>query len=284
MDQSLQNLPWLEFVHEVAADLSDGRLVFPTSFDITIKLRELLRSETAGIDEITQAISADPLLAARLIQVANSAAFASAGGSTSNIRAAVVRLGLEQVRNLAMAVAMAQLVTYRQMVPYRALGQKLLQHSRWVAGCSVILAREHSAIDAGSAYFAGLIHDIGVFYLLFRLSHHTEFVMETSELHALLREWHGQIGHAVLATLGVPEIFQDAVAEHESIRPIHGLAQLPDLLFVANLLAESEPAGRSPLGRESAAGGGVTVDRLETYRASVVGARGEIESLSRAFA
>ena len=284
MNHSLQNLPWLEFVHDVAADLSDGKLVFPTSFDITIKLRELLRSETAGVSEITQAISADPLLAARLVQVANSAANATAGGPVSDIRAAVVRLGLEQVRNLALAVAMAQLVTYRQMVPYRALGQKLLQHSRWVAGCSVILARDHSTIDAGTAYFAGLIHDIGVFYLLYRISRNSEFSMETQELHAMLREWHGQIGHAVLATLNVPEIFQEAAAEHEALRPIHGLAQLPDLIHVANLLAEAEPVGRSPL-----SGGGPPTDaghvvRMQAYRASVVSARGEIETLSRAFA
>ena len=31
---------WAEFVREIAIDLSKGRVVFPTSFDTTIRLRE----------------------------------------------------------------------------------------------------------------------------------------------------------------------------------------------------------------------------------------------------
>ncbi|MCB1907776.1 MAG: hypothetical protein KDH15_10425 [Rhodocyclaceae bacterium] len=54
----MHNLPWIEFVREVATDLPGGKLVNPTSFDTTIEPRELLRSETAMIDTITRELIA----------------------------------------------------------------------------------------------------------------------------------------------------------------------------------------------------------------------------------
>lgn len=275
---------WFRFVSEMAADLSHGKIVFPTSFETTFKLRELLRSEIAGAAEITRAVSVDPLLSARLVQVANSAAFARDGRKVSDLRAAVVRLGLVQVRNLATAVAMAQLVTYRQMVPYRRLGQQMLEHSRWVAAVSVVLAREHTSLEAGTAYFAGLIHDIGVFYLLYRLAERPEFFEGEDELNALLHDWHGQIGHAVLATLDVPEEVQLAVADHDEPRPVRSIAQLSDLLYVANLMAQHEPLASAPIVGEAAVACDNGVEQFELYRATVAAAREEILELTRAFA
>jgi len=284
MGTSLQDRSWFAFAAEIAADLSSGKIVFPTSFDITIRLRELLRSETVGAAEITRAVSADPLLSARLVQVANSAAHAGAGKPISDIRAAIVRLGLEQVRNLASAVAMAQMVTYKKMLPFREIGQQMLEHCRWVAATAVILAREHSSIAAGEAYFTGLIHDIGVFYLLYRLSERPELYNGIEELHALLNDWHGQIGHAVLASLEVPEAIQQAIADHDEPRPVLAIAQLSDLIYVANILAQEIPAVRAPILAGCAPKSLAGVERIETYRSTVAAARDEIAQLARAFA
>lgn len=280
----LDNQAWFNFVREIAADLSHGRVVFPTSFETTLKLRELLRSDDAGAAEIERAVAADPLLSSKIVQVANSAAFSRGSASVCDIRAAIVRIGLHQVRNLATAVAMSQMVTYRQMLPYKDICQGMMAHCRRVAAVAAVLAREHSAQDSGKAYFAGLIHDIGVFYLLYRLSDRTEFFSNARELNALLHEWHGQIGHAVLATLDVPEDIQTAVADHDEPRAVRNVAQLADLIYVANLIAQLSRDGRAPIAGSSGDDLAAQVDQLDVYQATVASAENEIADLARAFA
>jgi len=275
---------WFRFVSELAAELSSDKVVFPTSFEMTFKLRELMRSESVGAAEITRAVSADPLLSARLVQVANSAALSAGGTKVGTVRAAVVRLGLEQVRNLAAALAMAQLVTYRHMVPYRELCQRMLSHSRWVAAIAVVLAREHSRIDAGVAFLAGLIHDIGFFYLLYRLAERKGFFSNDHELLALLHDWHGQIGHAVLATLDLPDEILEAVADHDEPRRVSGLAQLADLLFVANALAQEQAESSAPVAGAPVDVAPQAIEHVAAYRATLAAARQELLELTRTFA
>ena len=74
---------WSEFVRQIAIDLSRGKVVFPTSFDTTIRLREVLRSERTGAAELVRIIAADPLLSTRVVQAANSVAYARRGPRVS---------------------------------------------------------------------------------------------------------------------------------------------------------------------------------------------------------
>lgn len=272
---------WFGFVRAIAADLSKGKVVFPTSFETTLRLRDLLRSGEASAQDVVRAVAGDPLLSSRIVQLANSAAFARAGARVSDIRGAVVRIGIDQVRNLASAVAMSQMVTYRNMLPYKEICNGMIGHSRRVAALAAVLARNHSSQDPGKAFFTGLIHDIGVFYLIFRLSERTEFFTSLQELSALLHDWHGQVGHAVLATLDVPEDIQQAIADHDEPRPVRSLARLSDLLYVANLIAQRAPESRAPIGGADAAGLGANVENLEAYLHSVGDAEAELAELTR---
>lgn len=275
---------WFEFVREIAADLSHGRVIFPTSFETTLKLRELMRSDSASARDIERAISADPLLSSKIVQVANSAAFSRGGPRVSDVRSAVVRIGLNQVRSLSAAVAMSQMVTYRQMVPFKELCQGMMRHSRRVAGVALVLAREHSRIDPGKAFFTGLVHDIGVFYLIYRVADRTDLFRDMAELSMLLHEWHGQIGHAVLVTLDVPEEVQEAIAHHDEPRPVRTVNLLPDLLYVANLIAQMSPEGQAPIAGDNGGALAAQVDELAVYVETVRAASAEIADLSGAFA
>ena len=51
----------------------------------------------------------------------------------------------------------------------------------------------------------GLVHDLGVFYLMSRAANFPEVANNRPELHALLVDWHDNIGHALLSALGLPE-------------------------------------------------------------------------------
>jgi HD-like signal output (HDOD) protein len=94
--------------------------------------------------------------------------------------------------------------------------------------------------------FVGLVHDIGVFYLLSRAANFPELIEDRAGLHELLVQWHDSIGHALLAAMGLPEEVLVAVQEHEVERPVAVLKTLPDVLFVANKLANTQSGWRDP--------------------------------------
>jgi HD-like signal output (HDOD) protein len=93
-------------------------------------------------------------------------------------------------------------------------------------------------INGDEAMFAGLVHDLGVFYLMSRAANFPELIADKTELHGLLAGWHDSIGHALLSALGSPESVLVAVQEHENDRPIKEITTLPNVLYSANTIAK----------------------------------------------
>ena len=60
-------------------------------------------------------------------------------------------------------------------------------------------------LNADEALFAGLVHDIGRFYLLSRAAAYPDLVAHPDELDALIHEWHPSIGQAVLHEFDLAE-------------------------------------------------------------------------------
>ena len=119
-------------------------------------------------------------------------------------------------------------------------------HSLHVAALCRLLAKKMARTNPDEAMFAGMVHDIGVFYLLARVAHFPELIADKAELHALLEQWHDNIGHALLSALGQPEEILKAVQEHEIEREIAAVKNLSDALFVANKLANTVSGWRDP--------------------------------------
>jgi len=71
-------------------------------------------------------------------------------------------------------------------------------------------------MNAEKAFFLGMIHDLGAFYLLFRFSREPELAADLHALTDLIFQWHDGIGHALLSAMDQPEEFLIAVQDHES--------------------------------------------------------------------
>jgi len=273
---------WRDFVREIAIDLSRGKVVFPTSFDTTIRLREVLRSERTGAAELVRIIAADPLLSTRVVQAANSVAYARLGPRVSDIKSAVVRIGSNQVKTLATAVAMAQLVTYRRMLPFRTICHKVIEHSRQVAAYAFVLARNHTRLDGDKALFAGLIHDMGTLYLLFRLSERPDLFGDAAGLRNLLIDWRGQIGHSVMAALDVTPEIQEAIVAFDDMSESNEMSRLADALFVADTLVELNGPNVEPVRAVDPKLRAAQIQGLEEFQKTVGGNGEEIRDLMRA--
>ena len=119
-----------------------------------MRVVRLCRNSDVNADQLTKVIETDQAMAAELLRTANSALY-KRSVSVTNIRAAVVRIGLKNVSNLAIglsAKALHQTVTPRS--------QKLWQESRTIAAAAQVIAALFKLEE--DAYVAGLLHNVGI--------------------------------------------------------------------------------------------------------------------------
>ncbi len=247
-------------LEDIAQDLSGDEITFPTFLDITFQVRTALRDPNLNVDQLAKLVGAEPLMSAKIIRMANSVALNPSGREIADVKSGIVRVGMEAVRTVSFAVAMEQLLKSKEMHAFDGISQKLWEHSSHVAALCRVLARKMAKkVNGDEAMFAGLVHDLGVFYLMSRAAHFPELVNDKAELHALLVGWHDNIGHALLSALGQPESILKAVLEHETDREIKEITTLSDVLYVANKIANRASSWRDP-----ALDAGVDTSMLDT--------------------
>ncbi|MDD3481690.1 HDOD domain-containing protein [Azovibrio restrictus] len=233
-----------KILEDIARDLSSDEVTFPTFLDITFQVRTALKNPNLNVEQLAKLVGAEPLMSAKIIRMANSVAMNPSGREVADVKTAIVRVGMEAVRTVSFAVAMEQLLQSKQMQAFEDISKRLWEHTAHVAALCRVLARKLAKINGDEAMFAGLVHDIGVFYLMSRAANFPELVADKAELHALLVGWHDSIGHALLSALGQPESVLLAVQEHEQDREITSIQTLSEVLYVANKIANTVASWR----------------------------------------
>lgn len=233
-------------LEDIAKDLSGDEITFPTFLDITFQVRTALKDPNLSIEQLAKLIGAEPLMSTKIIRMSNSVALNPSGREIADVKTAITRVGMEAVRTVSFAVAMEQLLKSKSMKSFEKISSMLWSHTAHVAALCRVLARKVAKINGDEAMFAGLVHDLGVFYLMSRAANFPELVNDPVELHALLVDWHDNIGHALLSALGSPESVLIAVRDHETDREIVELKSLSDVLYIANKIANRSASWRDP--------------------------------------
>jgi len=242
----MSNQITFQILEDIARDLSGSEISFPTFLDITFQVRTALKDPNLNVEQLSKLVGAEPLMSAKIIRMANSVALNPSGREIADVKSAIVRVGMEAVRTVSFAVAMEQLLKSKQMQVFEGLSKRLWEHTSHVAALCRVLARKMAKINGDEAMFAGLVHDLGVFYLLSRAANFPELIKDKLELYGLLVGWHDNIGHALLSALGQPESILTAVQEHETDREISEIKTLSDVLYVANKIANRTSSWRDP--------------------------------------
>jgi putative nucleotidyltransferase with HDIG domain len=226
------------FVEDLAKQLSAKNLVFPTFLGATIKIRAALNDPDSTVDKAARVVSAEPVLVGQLLKLANSATLNPSGKKIADVKTAITRLGYNTVRSAAIAVAMRQMTQAKQAVPVQELLKDLWGHSLFVASTASVLARRVSKVSPDTAMLAGLLHDIGLFYILVRAGEYPELFTDEASLMAIAYEWHASVGHAILEGWDIPEEVTAAVDQHEDVLSQRiGPVNLLDVLMAADCLS-----------------------------------------------
>lgn len=181
------------------------------------RLRDAMAKPDVSVQEVSRIIYDDPAIAAKVLQVVNSAFFRLAR-RISNIEQAVSYLGFNAIRTLAMSVEVFSL--WRRGTPVEGLEPEALQERahRVAAGARAL---SEGATMRDDAMLAGLFHNIGHWVLLQECPQQLQLAVETARaqnvpLHEAERQVigasHAEVGAYLLGLWGLPYAVIEAVA------------------------------------------------------------------------
>ena len=226
------------FVQALATELSKGKVDLPSFPDIALRVRQVLADEQVSQDKVVRVVGSEPALAARLMQIANSAAINFTGKPITELRSAIARMGFNMVRSAAIAFAMSQLKKVDSLKGLEQPLDELWQRSAAVAAMSHAVARRFSRVNPDTAMLAGLLHGIGKLYILTRANRHPALFADQATYNSIVRDWHAPVAKALLENWEMATEIVVAVSEYEDFSREHdGPPDLTDALTVGHLLA-----------------------------------------------
>ncbi|MEM1355137.1 MAG: HDOD domain-containing protein [Planctomycetota bacterium] len=231
--------------------------------EVTMKIIQLVEDPDSTAQDLNNVISNDPALGARILKVVNSA-FYGLPGQIGSINRAIVLLGLNAVKNIAIAASLAKLFRGGK-IANGFDARDLWTNAIATATATRLLAKHVNLGLPDEAFLAGLIHDIGIMVEI--QARRAQFVQVLEKMQAdpavSLREaeqevmgaTHEQFGHGLCKLWKFPANFQYVTGFHHrpmEVAPNH--RTLVSLVHVANVLTRQLELGYT---------GGVETDSID---------------------
>ena len=210
------------------------------------RVLHLVGDPEVTIATLASVVSKDPVLATRVLGMANSALY----GAMTPLRSvadAVVRLGTRTVRNVVVTVSMQSQFTSPGV--YGQDGARFMEHAVGTAYVAHLIA-DTLRTDVEESFLCGLLHDIGKLVILqtahaYQKKH--DAVIRSDELQSALTQHHAVCGALALGFWNVPDEVRDVVQHHhafeEAVNP-----QAAGICYAANLLSHRYGFGCPPEG------------------------------------
>jgi putative nucleotidyltransferase with HDIG domain len=129
----------------------------PSAPRVLVRLLKVVNNPDADSSQVIEVLNLDPALTAEVIRLANSAYFSSSPAST--LEESVARLGYLEVYRLAARIPAGEMFS-GAIEPMGIAAGELWEHS---VACAIIADElgERCSVADGTAYTAGLLHDVG---------------------------------------------------------------------------------------------------------------------------
>jgi signal transduction histidine kinase/HD-like signal output (HDOD) protein len=131
---------------------------------VMLKLVKACGNDKVNIEELTGIISTDPSLTSKLLQIIGSP-YVNLPKEVNNIKTAVVYLGLDTIRNIAVSSSAMHFFSLSRKLPEFDI-TRFWHHSYKCGIISRKIARENNFSDPEEFFLAGLLHDIGRLILM----------------------------------------------------------------------------------------------------------------------
>jgi HD-like signal output (HDOD) protein len=229
----------------IAAQAARGEISFPTSVNAVLRLQTALNDPECHLEDAIRLVLGEPQLAARTVALANSSAFNNSSRPIANVRAAVTRIGYRNLQMLVASLVVRQFGSRIQNPVLRAKAEQLWEHTVHVAALAQVFARRVTYVNADTAMFAGIVHEVGGFYLLSRADEFPGLLDDDPDKWGELCE--EVVSREVARRLALPEPVMDAMFELRGSFLQMPPTSLLDTLLLANLYAPvPSPLGTTP--------------------------------------
>ncbi len=252
-----------QFLREMHTCITEGAFEAPRLPQLAQEVLALADDPDASMKKIAVLLARDPGLAARVLHLANSAAFCGRE-PIAKLSQAMARVGLTNLKQLLVAYAMKGKI-FKADHWTREM-KDLWQHSVAAAVCTDLIARKVGIKDE-RAFLAGLLHDIGRPVALHVA---IDIMAEIPELAVTPREevmWmtdrvHSHLGQVIANRWGLPEEYRVVMAHHHDDPLYEGIADsLVHMVALADTVCANLGLGY-PLDRDPEAWDTVAAQQL----------------------
>lgn len=197
-------------------------LVTPIS-PLALRLIAFNPESNNAAGELVKIVESDPLLTARVLGLANAAAFGNAGKLIFDVKNAVTRLGLNTTTRVALAQLAAVWMRKSSQLPDRGVLRSLWFEYLVTAFCAHEIANAlgDEAVSPNVVYAGGLLHDIGTLALCGAAPNlMTRFILtgygKGTPLHEEFVDAHTHLGESILARCGAPATLCEIASRHHA--------------------------------------------------------------------
>ena len=198
--------------------LASQPIELPIFHPVALKLQRMLSDYDFTIDEVAQVANEDQSLASQMLKMANSPMYMGRT-KVATIKEAVIRLGAQQVINIAIAASQASahasenpaLNSYMQELWLHSHGAAL--GARWLA---------HNCGMRGIAdeiYLAALLHDVGKLYLVKAIERLVKAgvissMFDEDLIMEIFEAMHVEQGYRLMQHWNFPSMYCDVIRDH----------------------------------------------------------------------
>jgi HD-like signal output (HDOD) protein len=206
--------------------LARGELRLPLVRGSVMRVMELMHDEDVDLGALSLAVEADPSLATKVVGIANSSYFRGTE-ATLAVRPALLRMGLDEARNVVAAVVVRSSVFSLPGLAEQA--EELWRHSALTGLACQALLEDHAPLDE-SGFLLGLVHDVGRLVVLARVAELRQarrgVKISDEALESAMDALHAELGALVALAWGFPPLFVEAVRNHHGPEGSDGLDNL----------------------------------------------------------
>ncbi|MBI9017647.1 MAG: HDOD domain-containing protein [Phycisphaerae bacterium] len=225
-----------------ALDIANETLEIATLPEVTMRIVQVVQDPKSTAHDLHVIVKNDPALSARVLRVVNSA-FYGLPGQIGSIDRAIMLLGLNAVKNIAIAASLSKMFKTNTECPEFS-GKDLWTHSVAVGATNKLIASAIGLSLPDESFLAGLMHDIGLVSVMqCRASAIPEIIAQVNTGKNLLEveseilgATHTEIGAALTTRWKFPRSFQYVTAFHHN--PME-LAPENRLLATVTCIADS---------------------------------------------
>ncbi|MCW8986053.1 MAG: HDOD domain-containing protein [Gammaproteobacteria bacterium] len=185
-------------------------ITLPSLPEIAMYINTALEKEDVSTKKFSKIIQMDPVIAARVVQVANSPLYGDT--QSDSIQDALARIGIDGVRTIVMGVVLRDLFMPNNQLVIDSM-TRFYEHSIRTGVVCYALAKKLPGFNRDQAFMAGILHDIGVVPILVVADRHPQIAEKANTLTAVLTHLKSYIGGMVLQQWDFADKFVE-VAKH----------------------------------------------------------------------